>query len=58
VTRVGGAVFVRTMQRRGATIVLEAPGAGDELHLGPGDDYAVLGTMAGVIRVPPSPSLD
>lgn len=50
VTRVGGAVLVRQLERRGATIVLLAPGAGEDLELGAGDNYAVLGTLAGVIR--------
>ncbi len=50
VVRVGGAVLVRTMQRRGAALVLKAPGVGDDLELGPGDDYTVLGVMAGVVR--------
>jgi repressor LexA len=49
--RVGGAVLVRTMQRRGATLLLEAPDVGEDLELGPGDDYVVLGVMAGVVRV-------
>jgi repressor LexA len=50
VTRIGGAVLVRALQRRGATIVLLAPGSGEDLELGAGDDYVVLGTLAGVIR--------
>jgi len=49
VVRVGGAVLVRTMERRGATLVLHAPGGGEPLEVGPGDDYAVLGVLAGVI---------
>ncbi len=48
--RVGGAVLVRSLQRRGATLLLEAPGVGEDLELGLGDDYAVLGVLAGVVR--------
>ena len=50
VVRVADVVLVRTMHRRGATLVLDAPGAGTERALGPGDDYVVLGVLAGVIR--------
>lgn len=49
VVRVGAAVLVRTMERRGATLVLHAPDGGEALEVGPGDDYAVLGVPAGVI---------
>ena len=49
VVRVGGAVLVRTMERRGATLLLNAPDGGEPLEVGPGDDYAVLGVLAGVI---------
>jgi hypothetical protein len=38
------------MQRRGASIVFEAAGAGDDLELGTMDDYTVLGVLAGVVR--------
>lgn len=54
VVRVGGAVLVRTMQRRGATLMLHAAGNGEDLELGPGDDYTVLGVLAGVVRVSPA----
>lgn len=50
VARIGGAVLVRALRRRGATIVLMAPGAGEDVELGAGDDYVVLGTLCGVIR--------
>ncbi|MBI3568167.1 MAG: hypothetical protein HY084_08205 [Gemmatimonadetes bacterium] len=53
--RVGGAVLVRTMRRRGGTLVLDAPDAGEDLELGPGDDYVVLGVMAGVVRAAAAP---
>jgi hypothetical protein len=36
------------MERRGAVLHLEAPGAGSDLDLGQGDDYVVLGTLAGL----------
>jgi len=55
--RVGGAVLARAMERRGATLVLENPGAGGELELGPGDDYSVLGVIISVIRLPAPPAL-
>ncbi len=50
VVRVANVALVRTMQRRGASIVFEAPGAGNDLELGPMDDYSVLGVLAGVLR--------
>ena len=53
VVRTGGAVLVRTMLRRGAALLLAAPGAGDDRELGQGDDYAVLGVLAGVFRAAP-----
>lgn len=52
VARVGGAVIVRGMTRRGATLVLDASGADDEVELAAGDDFVVLGVVAGVIRPP------
>ena len=55
--RVGGAVLARAMERRGATLVLDNPGAGAELELGPGDDYSVLGVIISVIRLPAPPAL-
>ena len=50
IVRVADEVLVRTMHRRGSTLVLDAPGAGEPCELGPDDDYAVLGVLAGVIR--------
>jgi repressor LexA len=50
VVRAGAVVLVRAMRRRGAILVLEAPLAGEDLELGPDDDYAVLGLLTGVIR--------
>jgi repressor LexA len=50
VVRVSDVVIVRTIRRRGTTIVAEAPGAGEDRELGQGDDYVVLGVLAGVIR--------
>jgi repressor LexA len=50
VVRVANVILVRTMHRRGATLLLHAPGAGDDRELGQGDDYVVLGVLAGVFR--------
>jgi repressor LexA len=50
VVRAGGAVLVRGMTRRGAALLLAAPGAGDDREFGQGDDYVVLGVLAGVFR--------
>ena len=52
VLRVGKIVLVRAMMRRGAALLLAAPGAGDDRALGQGDDYVVLGMLAGVFRIP------
>lgn len=52
VTRVGGAIVIRAMTRRGATIVLDGSGSADEVELSAGDDFTVLGVVAGVIRPP------
>jgi hypothetical protein len=38
------------MTRKGAVLHLAAPGQGRDLELGPGDDYVVLGVLAGVFR--------
>ena len=51
IVRVAGTVLVRKMARRGAALLLEAPGAGDDREIGQGDDYVVLGVLAGVFRV-------
>jgi len=51
VVRVGDQTIARTLQRRGGTIVLEAAGADERpIELGPRDDYAILGAVAGVFR--------
>ena len=50
VVRTASAVVVRAMTRQGATLHLAAPGQGADLELGPGDDYVVLGVLAGLIR--------
>jgi repressor LexA len=50
VVRVANAILVRTMYRHGATLVLHAPGSGEDRELAQGDDYMVLGVLAGVIR--------
>ncbi len=51
VVRVGDRAMVRTILRRGQAVVLRADGL-DPIELGPHDDYAVLGVLAGVIRPP------
>ncbi|MEA3247416.1 MAG: S24 family peptidase, partial [Gemmatimonadota bacterium] len=50
VARVGGALVVRPMVRRGATLVLAGDAGTDDVELSPGDDFAVLGVVAGVVR--------
>ncbi len=52
VARVGSAIIVRAMTRRGATLVLNADGDADEVELAASDDFTVLGVVAGVIRPP------
>ena len=52
VARVGAAVLVRTLERRGATMLLRGPREGaDDIEVGPADDFEILGTLAGVFRV-------
>jgi repressor LexA len=52
VARVGGAVLVRAIERRGAAIVLRAPGSGaDDIELGSEDDFEILGPLVGVLRL-------
>jgi repressor LexA len=52
VARVGGAVLVRAIERRGAAIVLRAPGSGaDDIELGSDDDFEILGPLVGVLRL-------
>ena len=55
VVRIGERAVVRTMLRRGQAVVLHAGDGADPLELGPQDDYAVLGVLAGVIRPPLEP---
>ncbi len=50
VVRAATALLVRAMSRQGATLHLAAPGAGVALELGQGDEYVVLGVLAGVFR--------
>lgn len=52
VTRVGGALLIRSMTRGGATLILDATPDGDEVELAAGDDFEVLGVVAGAIRAP------
>lgn len=58
VVRIGDRAVVRTMVRRGQAVVLHAGDGADPLELGPQDDYAVLGVLAGVIRPPSEPMAD
>lgn len=52
VVRVGAAILVRPLLRRGATLILRAPRpGGEDLEIGPGDDFQVLGPLAAVLRV-------
>lgn len=53
VARVGGAVLVRALERRGNALVLRAPRAGaDDIEVGPADDFEILGPLSGVLRLP------
>lgn len=56
VVRVGGVVLIRAMRRRGASITLDGSGAGDDVDLAPGDDFEVLGVVAGMVRPPRRPT--
>ncbi len=56
VVRVGSEAVVRTMTRRGQAVVLRAGDGAEAQDLGPQDDYAVLGVLAGVIRPPVAPA--
>jgi len=52
VARVGGAVLARTLERRGAAIVLRGPSPdADDVEVGPGDDFEILGPLCGVFRL-------
>lgn len=56
VVRVGGAVLVRAIERRGGALILLAPRPGaEDLDVGAADDFAVLGPLAGVLRLPERP---
>ena len=55
VARVGAAILIRPMMRRGAVLVLDGAGSGDDVELAAGDDFVVLGVVAGVIRPPRPP---
>jgi repressor LexA len=50
IVRAANVVLVRAMTRKGATLHLAAPGIGADLELGQGDEYVVLGVLAGVFR--------
>ena len=51
VVRASGALLVRSMTRTGSILHLAAPGEGDDIDLGQGDDYVVLGVLGGVLRM-------
>ncbi|MEX2182775.1 MAG: S24 family peptidase [Gemmatimonadaceae bacterium] len=52
VARVGAAILARTLVHRGATLILRAPRPdADDVELGPGDDFAILGPLSGVFRL-------
>ncbi len=52
VVRVGGAVLVRALERRGTLLQLLAPRPGGEtIELGATDDFEILGPLAGVLRI-------
>ncbi len=55
VVRIGDRAVVRTMVRRGQTVVMHSGNGSPPEELGPQDDFAVLGVLAGVIR-PPVPA--
>lgn len=49
--RIGSDATVKTLQHRGATIVLEPANADErEMVIGPSDDFAVIGTVCAVFR--------
>jgi repressor LexA len=48
--RVGARAVARTLLRRGPAVALQAPGEPD-VAAGPADDAAVLGVVAGVVRL-------
>jgi repressor LexA len=49
--RLGDAVHIRTLARRGATIVLEPASEGiHAIEVGPSDDFAILGVVSAVFR--------
>lgn len=54
VARVGGALMVRPLTRRGAALTLGPSGPGDTVELAATDDYEVIGVVAGVVRPPRS----
>lgn len=49
--RIGTEATIKTLQHRGAAIVLEPANADErEIVIGPSDDFAVIGTVAAVFR--------
>lgn len=52
VARVGSHILVRTLVRRGAHLLLLAPAPGmQDLELGDGDDFSILGPLGLVLRL-------
>jgi repressor LexA len=52
VVRVGGSIMARAMERRGTRLLFRSPRpGGDDIELGPGDDFEVLGPLCGVFRM-------
>ncbi len=52
VARVGSHILVRTLVRRGAYLLLLAPAPGmQDLELGDGDDFSILGPLGLVLRL-------
>ncbi len=51
VARIGEQVMVRLLSRRGAQLALSPSAPGEhELVVGPSDDFAIIGTVAAIIR--------
>jgi repressor LexA len=52
VVRVGGSILARSLERRGTRLLLRSPRpGGDDIEVGPGDDFEVLGPLCGVFRL-------
>jgi repressor LexA len=52
VVRVGASILARALERRGTRLLLRSPRpGGDDIELGPGDDFEVLGPLCGAFRL-------